>query len=309
MPGDSIIGFVEATIRMSIPILLASLGGMFTARAGIINFALEGIMLNGAFMAAYGSYITGSPWLGVLFGMVGGLVAALILGFTSITAKVNQVVAGTGINILFQGLTSYLLGVIFGIGSAPSNVPSFKALPIPILRNIPIIGKILFNQLPIVYIAIILVPICWYAIYKTPFGLKLRAVGEHPKAADSVGINVTRIKWTAIIISGILGGFGGAFLSIGQLSVFMEKMTAGRGYVAWAAVTVGKWNPLGILGASVLFGGADALQLRLQTMGINVPYQLFMMLPYVLTMLALAGVVGRTVGPASMGKPYYKEEK
>jgi simple sugar transport system permease protein len=309
MPGDSIIGFVEATIRMSIPILLASLGGMFTARAGIINFALEGIMLNGAFMAAYGSYITGSPWLGVLFGMVGGLVAALILGFTSITAKVNQVVAGTGINILFQGLTSYLLGVIFGIGSAPSNVPSFKALPIPILRNIPIIGRILFNQLPIVYIAIILVPICWYAIYKTPFGLKLRAVGEHPKAADSVGINVTRIKWTAIIISGILGGFGGAFLSIGQLSVFMEKMTAGRGYVAWAAVTVGKWNPLGILGASVLFGGADALQLRLQTMGINVPYQLFMMLPYVLTMLALAGVVGRTVGPASMGKPYYKEEK
>jgi simple sugar transport system permease protein len=309
MPGDSIIGFVEATIRMSIPILLASLGGMFTARAGIINFALEGIMLNGAFMAAYGSYITGSPWLGVLFGMVGGLVAALILGFTSITAKVNQVVAGTGINILFQGLTSYLLGVIFGIGSAPSNVPSFKALPIPILRNIPIIGKILFNQLPIVYIAIILVPICWYAIYKTPFGLKLRAVGEHPKAADSVGINVTRIKWTAIIISGILGGFGGAFLSIGQLSVFMEKMTAGRGYVAWAAVTVGKWNPLGIFGASVLFGGADALQLRLQTMGINVPYQLFMMLPYVLTMQALAGVVGRTVGPASMGKPYYKEEK
>lgn len=309
MPGDSIIGFVEATIRMSIPILLASLGGMFTARAGIINFALEGIMLNGAFMAVYGSYITGSPWLGVLFGMVGGLVAALILGFTSITAKVNQVVAGTGINILFQGLTSYLLGVIFGIGSAPSNVPSFKALPIPILHNIPVIGRILFNQLPIVYIAIILVPVCWYTIYKTPFGLKLRAVGEHPKAADSVGINVPRIKWTAIIISGILGGFGGAFLSIGQLSVFMEKMTAGRGYVAWAAVTVGKWNPFGILGASVLFGGADALQLRLQTMGINVPYQLFMMLPYVLTMLALAGVVGRTVGPASMGKPYYKEEK
>lgn len=309
MGGSNIIGFLEATIRLSIPIILASLGGMFTARAGIINFALEGIMLNGAFMAVYGSYITKNPWLGALFGMFGGLVAALILGFTSITAKVNQVVAGTGINILFQGLTSYLLGVIFGVGSAPSNVPSFKALQIPILHRIPIIGDILFNQIPLVYIAIILIPICWYTIFKTPFGLNLRAVGEYPKAADSVGVNVNKIKWIAIVISGLLGGLGGAFLSIGQLSVFMENMTAGRGYVAWATVTVGKWNPFGILGASLLFGAADSLQLRLQAMKINLPSQIFMMLPYVLTMLVLAGVVGRTLAPAFMGKPYNKEDK
>lgn len=309
MDGGSIIGFVEATVRLSTPILLASLGGMFTARAGIINFALEGIMINGAFFAVYGSYITGSPWVGVLFGIAGGLIAASVLGFASITAKVDQVVAGTGINILFLGLTSYLLGIVFGIGSAPSNVPSFKALPIPVLHNIPIVGDILFNQIPLVYISIILVPICWYVVYKTPFGLKLRAIGEYPKAADSVGINVTRTKWMAIIISGILGGFGGAFLSIGQLSVFMERMTAGRGYVAWATVTVGKWNPFGIYGASLLFGAADALQLRLQAVGIKVPYQFFMMLPYVLTMLVLAGVVGRTVAPAFMGKPYRKEER
>lgn len=309
MDGGSIIGFVEATVRLSTPILLASLGGMFTARAGIINFALEGIMINGAFFAVYGSYITGSPWVGVLFGIAGGLIAAAVLGFASITAKVDQVVAGTGINILFLGLTSYLLGIVFGIGSAPSNVPSFKALPIPVLHNIPIVGDILFNQIPLVYISIILVPICWYVVYKTPFGLKLRAIGEYPKAADSVGINVTRTKWMAIIISGILGGFGGAFLSIGQLSVFMERMTAGRGYVAWATVTVGKWNPFGIYGASLLFGAADALQLRLQAVGIKVPYQFFMMLPYVLTMLVLAGVVGRTVAPAFMGKPYRKEER
>lgn len=309
MGGSNIIGFLEATIRLSTPIILASLGGMFTARAGIINFALEGIMLNGAFMAVYGSYLTKNPWLGALFGMIGGLVAALILGFTSITAKVNQVVAGTGINILFQGLTSYLLGVIFGIGSAPSNVPSFKALQIPILHRIPIIGDILFNQIPLVYIAIILIPICWYTIFKTPFGLNLRAVGEYPKAADSVGVNVNKIKWKAIVISGLLGGLGGAFLSIGQLSVFMENMTGGRGYVAWATVTVGKWNPFGILGASLLFGAADSLQLRLQAMKINLPSQIFMMLPYVLTILVLAGVVGRTSSPAFMGKPYNKEDK
>jgi general nucleoside transport system permease protein len=309
MDGDSILGFIEATVRLSTPLLLASLGGMFTARAGIINFALEGIMINGAFFAVYGSHLTGSPWLGVLFGIAGGLIAASVLGFASITAKVDQVVAGTGINILFLGLTSYLLGIVFGIGSAPSNVPSFKAVPIPVLHDIPIIGQILFNQIPLIYIAIILIPVCWYTVYKTPFGLKLRAVGEYPRAADSVGINVNKIKWIAIIVSGILGGLAGAFLSIGQLSVFMEKMTAGRGYVAWATVTVGKWNPFGIYGASLLFGAADALQLRLQAVGIKVPYQFFMMLPYVLTMLVLAGIVGRTVAPTFMGKPYHKEEK
>lgn len=309
MDVTNIVGFIQATIRMSTPILLASLGGLFTARVGIINFALEGIMIAGAFMGVYGSYLTGNPWFGALLGMLGGLAAALILGFTSITAKVDQVVAGTGINILFLGLTSYLLNVVFGIGAKPSKVAAFQELPIPVLHKIPIVGEIFFNQIPLVYIAVLLIPLCYFIIYKTSFGLSMRAVGEHPRAADSLGINVIRTRYIAIIISGLLGGLGGAFLSIAQLSVFMEKMTAGRGYVAWSTVTVGKWNPLGILGASLLFGAADALQLRLQAFGIKVPYQFFLMLPYVLTMLVLAGVVGRTVAPGSMGKPYSKEGK
>lgn len=309
MDANNIMGFIQATIRMSTPIVLAGLGGLFTARAGIINFALEGIMIMGAFMGVYGSYISGSPWVGALMGMLGGMMASLILGFMSITAKVDQVVAGTGINILFLGLSSYLLNILFGIGGKPSKVVAFQDVPIPFLSDIPVVGKIFFNQNPLVYIAFLLVPICYYVIYRTPFGLALRAVGEHPRAADSVGINVIKIRYTAIIISGLLGGLGGAFLSIAQLSVFMEKMTAGRGYVAWSTVTVGKWNPFGIFGASLLFGAAEALQLRLQAFGIEIPYQFFLMLPYVLTMLVLAGVVGRTVGPGAMGKSYAKEGK
>lgn len=309
MELSNIVGFIQATIRMSTPILLASLGGVFTARVGIINFALEGIMLVGAFMGVYGSYFTGNPWVGVALGAVGGMLTALILGYMSITVKVDQVVAGTGINILAIGLTSYLLNMVFGIGAKPSAVASLKAWPIPGLSKLPVLGPVLFDQIPLVYIAFLLVPLTWYIIYKTPFGLSLRAVGEHPRAADSLGINVGLVRYIAVIISGILGGMGGAFLSIGQLSVFMEKLTSGRGYVAWSTVTVGKWNPLGIMGASLLFGAADALQLRLQAVGIKVPYQFFLMLPYILTMLVLAGVVGRTVAPAAMGKPYSREGK
>jgi simple sugar transport system permease protein len=304
-----IIGFLEASIRVSTPILLAALGAMFTARAGIINFAMEGIMIMGAFFGVYGSNLSGSPWVGALFGMLGGAAVALILGFTSITAKVDQVVAGTGINILFLGLTSYLLGIVYGIGSQPSQVPSFQRMALPLLGKIPVIGPLLFNQLPLVYIAFLLVPVCWYVVNKTPYGLSLQAVGEHPRAADSLGINVVKIRYGAIVISGLLGGLGGAFLSIGQLSVFMEKMTAGRGYMAWSVVTIGKWNPAGIMAASLLFGGAEAIQLRLQAIGIEIPHHFFLMLPYVLTMLVLTGFVGRTVSPKAMGKPYTKGER
>jgi ABC-type uncharacterized transport system permease subunit len=307
--GASILGLIQAAIRMSTPILLASLGGMFTARVGIINFALECIMIVGAFFGVYGSYVTGNPWLGALMGAIGGIVVALILGFMSITAKVDQVVAGTGINILFLGLTSYLLNIIFGIGAKPSKVNSFVEVPLPLLSDIPILGDVLFNQIPLVYLAIILVPICWYIVYKTSFGLNMRAVGENPRAADSVGLNVIAIRYIAIVISGFLGGLGGAFLSIGHLSVFMEKMTAGKGYVAWSSVTVGKWNPIGILGAALLFGTAEAFQLRLQAVGIEIPHQFFLMLPYVLTMLVLTGFVGKTVSPGALGKPYSKESK
>lgn len=304
---DILTGFLEAMVRMSCPIMLASLGALFTARSGIINFAMEGIMIMGAFFGVYGSYISGNPWLGALLGMLGGLAASMVLGIMSISVKVDQVVAGTGINVLFLGLTSYLFTVMYP-GGQPSSVTPFPAVSIPVLSSIPVIG-VIFRQNLLTYFAFILVPVIWYLLNRTSFGLCLRSVGEQPHAADSLGINVDRMRYIAIIVSGLLGGLGGAALSLGQVSVFMENMTSGRGYVAWSAVTVGKWNPFGIMGASLLFGGAEAVQLRLQAMGIELPHQFFQMLPYALTMIVLAGVVGRTVGPKAMGKAFLKGER
>lgn len=305
---DVINGFLEAAIRTSTPILLASLGAVFTARSGIINFAMEGIMIMGAFFGVYGSYLTGNPWVGALMGMGAGLAAAMVLGVLSIDFKVNQVVAGAGINALFLGLTSYLFNVFYTI--KPASVPGFHSIALfpENVTGIPIAGMLLDQQL-LTYLAFLLVPVIWYIMNRTSFGLCLRAAGEQPHAADSLGINVRKMRYIAIVISGLLGGLGGVALSLGQLSVFMESMTAGRGYLAWSAVTVGKWNPVGIMGASLLFGGASALQVRLQAMGLNVPHQFFAMLPYLLTMIVLAGVVGRTVSPASMGKPFIKGER
>lgn len=306
---DILTGFLDAMIRMSCPIMLASLGALFTARAGIINFAMEGIMIMGAFFGVYGSYLTGSPWMGALLAMAGGLVAALVLGVMSISVKVDQVVAGTGINVLFLGLTSYLFTVLYP-GGQPSSVDAFQALEIPVLSSIPLIG-VLFKQSLLTYLAFLLVPLIYYVLNRTSFGLCLRSVGEQPHAADSLGINVDRTRYISILVAGLLGGLGGAALSLGQVSVFMENMTSGRGYVAWSAVTVGRWNPVGIMGASLLFGGAEAVQLRLQAVGIEIPHQFFQMLPYVMTMVVvvIASVVGRSVGPKAMGKPFIKGER
>ena len=295
---DIVSGFLEAMVRMACPIMLASLGALFTARSGIINFAMEGIMIMGAFFGVYGSYLSGNPWVGALLGMLGGLTAAVVLGVMSITVKVDQVVAGTGINVLFLGLTSYLCTELYPNGQ-PSSVEAFQSVEIPVLSSLPVIG-VFFQQNMLVYLAFLLVPLIWYLLNRTTFGLCLRSVGEQPHAADSLGINVNRMRYIAILLAGILGGLGGAALSLGQVSVFMENMTSGRGYVAWSAVTVGKWNPIGIMGASLLFGGAEAVQLRLQALGIEIPQQFFQMLPYLLTMVVLAGVVGRTVGPKAI---------
>ena len=304
---DILSGFLEAMVRMACPIMLASLGAVFTARSGIINFAMEGIMIMGAFFGVYGSYMTGNPWVGAVLGMLGGLAAAMVLGVMSISVKVDQVVAGTGINVLFLGLTSYLFTVMYPNGQ-PSSVTGFPSLEIPVLSAIPGIGGI-FRQNLLTYLAYLMVPVLWYILNRTTFGLCLRFVGEQPHAADSLGINVDRMRYIAIVISGLLGGLGGVALSLGQVSVFMENMTSGRGYVAWSAVTVGKWNPFGIMGASLLFGGAEAVQLRLQAIGIEIPHQFTQMLPYLLTMIVLAGVVGKTVGPKAMGKPFVKGER
>lgn len=300
-------GFIEATIRTSTPLLLASLGALFTAQSGVINMAMEGIMISGCFFGMLGSHLTGNPVMGALMGMLGGLIAAMILGLTSITFKVNQVVAGTGINALFLGLTSFLLNTIFG-PTKPSRVTGFSVIEVPVLSEIPILGAF-FRQNVLTWIAFALVFVATYVIKKTSFGLSLRAVGQQPHAADSLGISVNKMRYISVIIAGLLGGLGGVSLSLGQLNVFMENMTSGRGYIAWSTVTVGRHSPLGILGASSLFGGAEALQVRLQAAGVEIPHQLVSMLPYVLTIVVLVSVVRRSTSPRSMGKPFIKGER
>lgn len=306
---EMIQGSLDAIMRNATPLVLTALGGMYTARAGILNFSLEGIMIIGAFNAVWGSYLTGSPWFGLVLAMAGGLLMSLILGFCSITAKVNQVVAGTGINVLGLGLSSYLNNLVYGYGVQPTNVASFKPIAIPLLSDIPVIGDMIFNQTVLTYIMYGVIIISWFVIFKTPFGLSLRAIGDSPHAAASLGINVDRRKYQAVVLSGILGGIGGAYLSVGALSSFLDGMTSGRGYLAWGVVTVGKWNPFGILAAGLVFGAGESLQMRLQSLGVDIPYQFLVMVPYLLTLLVMNGFIGKTEAPHALGVPYIKGEK
>lgn len=300
-------GLLDSAIATGCPIMLCGLACLFCARCGIINFTMEGVMTMGAFFGVYGSYLTGSPWIGMLFGMVAGLIASLLFGVMAISVKVNQVVVGAGINSLCLGLSSYLLNICYPDG-VPTQVTGFEYLDIGTLSETPF-AEILFGQQTPTYIAFLLVPVIWFIFNKTSFGMALRACGEQPHAADSLGINVYKKRYTAIVISGLLGGMGGAALSLGQMSMFTVGMVAGRGYMSWSVVNIGKYSPIGIMLASMLFGGASALQVRMKALGIDIPSQFFSMFPYVLTMIVLATVIGRSVGPKAMGKPFIKGER
>lgn len=309
MSLEALESMLKSVMGYATPLILAALGGMYTAKVAVLNFSLEGIMIMGACMGCYGSWLTGSAWGGALFGMLGGLSMALVLGFASIETKVNQVVAGTGVNVLGLGLSIFLSSIIYGSAGQPTKVAAFSPIDIPVLSDIPVVGQMLFYQHPLTYIMYGVIIVSWFVIYKTPFGLNMRAVGDHPAAADSLGIHVNGLRWKAVVISGLLGGLAGAALSIGSLSTFQENMTAGRGYLAWGVVTVGKWNPIGILLAGLVFGCGEAVQMRLQMDGFNIPYQFLSMLPYILTMLVVNGVIGKSEPPFAMGKPFVKGEK
>lgn len=308
------VALFASTIRSAAPLILAALGGIFSERSGIVNIALEGIMLSGAFFAMLFSYLGTQYGLPPLVSAISGTLAALVFGFlismihavVSIRFRANQIVSGVAINILALGLTGFLLQQIFNTSGNSPSVPSLGAMPIPGLASIPIIGPIFFNQPPLVYLALIAVPVSAFVLFRTPLGLRLRAVGEHPKAADTVGVNVFKLRYLGVALSGLLAGLGGAYLSIGQLNIFSENMTNGRGYIALAAVIFGKWNPWGALGACLLFGLADAIQISLQNAGVQIPSDFLLMLPYVLTLVALAGFIGRAEPPAAAGEPYEK---
>lgn len=301
-----LIALLSASIRLTVPILFASLGGMFSELSGVNNIGLEGIMLVGAFTGVVGSYYSGSYWIGALFAIICGILIAAVFAYATVKIKINQIVSGVAINLLAVGLTSFFFRALFGITTVPITVNAFGPLEIPVLSRIPIIGEVLFKQTILVYIAFILVPISAYILYRTSWGLNIRTVGEHPMAADTVGIPVNKIRAICVLLSGALGGLGGCFLSLGQFNMFVDNMVSGRGFIAVAAVIFGKWSPKGILIASLLFGFADALQIRVQMTGLNIPYQFLLMFPYLLTIVAVTGIVGKTSAPKALGRPYEK---
>jgi simple sugar transport system permease protein len=299
------VGLFAAALRMATPIAFAALGGIFSERVGIINIGLEGMMLTSAFTGVAVSYFTENPWFGVIAAIFTGGLLGLFHAILTIKFQGNQIVSGTGINIFAMGFTAYMSQTIWGSRGASESVRGLDVLAVPILKDIPVIGDIIGNHSPLVYIMILLTILSHIIIFKTPLGLRIRAVGEHPAAADTAGINVYRIQYICVIYSGVLAGLGGAFLSLGHLKLFTWGMTGGRGFIAMAAMIFGKWIPLGSLGASLLFGLTDALQMRLQALGV-LPPQVILSIPYLLTIAVLAGVVGRATPPSDY-KPYVKE--
>lgn len=296
-----IFSLLFATIRSATPLIFAALGGLFSERSGVINIALEGLMLAGAFTAAVVTLQTHNPYFGFAAGLVAGAALALVYAVACIKFEADQVVAGMAINFLMIGLPALISGVIYdSTGSTPQIAIADK---MPMVTNNLSWGSIL---------AFALVPICWYVLYKTPFGLRLRAVGENPAAADAAGVNVIKFRYLAVMISGILAAAGGAYLSTGQSSLFTKQMTAGRGFIALAALILAKWRPVPVLLACLFFGFTEALTITIQGMiklpsGEGIPVQFIEMIPYVLTIIVLAGFIGTSRAPKALGIPYKKE--
>lgn len=300
-------GFYSSILRMATPILLAAMGGVVAERSGVLTFCAEGFMLSGAFFGVLGSALTHNVWIGFLTALLASLVMALIYAYFVVTIGANQVVSSVALNIFSFGLTSFLFSSIFGVLQVPLQAPKLTALSIPLLSKIPMIGPILFKQVPIVYIALITLPIISFILFKTEWGLNVRAIGEHPLAADTLGINVFKIRYQTIILAGLMAGVGGAFLSIGQLGSFVDNMASGRGFIAYTAIVFGKWLPGGTYLGCLLFGFADALQMRIQGIGIDIPAQLLIAAPYILTIIVLTFFVGNAKMPTASGTAFKRE--
>jgi len=284
-----VIALLFGTLRTATPLLFASLGGLFSERGGVVNIALEGILLVGAFAAAVATVKTGSPVLGVLAAMAAGMLLASLHALATLRFGVDQIVSGVALNLLALGLTEFLMWILFGSGSNSPRLEAWSG------------SGILVEMPPLTWAALLAVPLAALILYRTRFGLRLRAVGEHPEAAETLGIPVLRMRLYGLLISGLLGGAGGAFLSL-NAHYFVKNRSAGRGFIAMAALIFGKWTPGGVLGATLLFGFAEALQGHLHLPWL--PARLVQMLPYLLTMVALVGVIGRSRAPSALGKPY-----
>ncbi len=299
---------VYATLRLTTPLLFAALGGLLCERAGVLNIGLEGMMLGGALTAYVVALRTGNPWLGILAALAVGASTGLLFAVVVVTFRANQIVSAVGLNILMLGLTGVALRAAVGLSTGQSPAPTIPIWKIPGLADLPLIGPVLFAHLPFVYLVFLLAGVMAFIFYRTTWGLAIRAVGENPRAAETVGIDVIRVRYVTVVWSGIFAALGGAMLSIGYLNTFQEGLTAGRGFIAFSAIIFGRYTPLGTLLASLLFGFTDALQLRIQAFGILIPYQFLVVLPYIVTLLALF-VAGRSKGPAASGVPYVPGEE
>jgi ABC-type uncharacterized transport system ATPase subunit/ABC-type uncharacterized transport system permease subunit len=298
--------FVVASLIAMTPLLLAALGGLFNELAGVLNLALEAMMLCGALAAYMGALAGHSPWIGLLAAMLVGMLIGLIHAWFSVSLRVDQIVSAVGLNLFALAATAYIFRLRFGNLPQFPSAPGFGTLSIPLLSSLPYVGAAFFQLNALVYLALLLVPLVWFILYRTSWGLALRAVGEKPLVATTVGISVERVRYLALLVSGALAGAGGAALvSASGVNAFQENITAGRGYVAFAAIVFGRWHPLGILLGVLLFGFGDALQIRLQAYGVNVPYQLLETLPYVITLLVLILFMRHARGPAASGQPYH----
>jgi general nucleoside transport system permease protein len=299
-----------ATLRYATPLVFAALGGLFSERSGVVNIGLEGMMLIGAFFAVWGSDVTGTWTLGLAIGIGAGALLGLLHAFFSISLRADQIVSGFAINFLALGLTSYLFLRIYGKEGTPTGLSTIPDLSLGFLGSIPGVGDflddVLGQQSLMIWLAIVLVVVVWIVVFKTPTGLRIRSVGEHPRAADTVGINVYAIRYSAVTLSGMLAAAGGAYLSLAFSETFDQNISAGRGYIALAALIFGSWRPFGAAAACLLFGFSSALSDNLQTYSTSVS-NLFEALPYALTLVAVAGVIGRSIPPAAVGRPYVKQ--
>jgi len=305
---DALVLFLEASVRLGVPLALAAMGESITERSGVINIGLEGSIIAGALGGALGALGLGHAAGGVLVGALAGLVVAGVFAAFSIGLRTDQIITGTAVTLAGLGLTGAIYQARFGATGTALTLPTLAPLPIPLLSEIPLVGTALFAQAPTAYLAYALAPLLWYYLFRTAWGLELRAVGEAPDAAAAAGVRVRWVRSWATLIGGALAGLAGAHLALAHAGTFAENMSAGRGFIAIAVVVLGRWNPVWVLVAALLFGAASAFQFLLQALGLDLPYQLFLALPYLLTLAALAGWVGRSRAPAALAMPWPAEE-
>jgi len=297
-------GLFAATLRWATPLTFGAIGGLFSERTGVVNIGLEGAMLFGAFFAVWGAAETGNWFVGVLAALAIGALVGLLHAVFCVHLRADQIVVGTAVNLLALGVTSFLLRKIYGFSGTPAELDQIPNVSIPLIRDIPFVGDVIGDMNLLIWVGLATVPLAWLIIFRTPLGLRMRAVGENPRAAETVGIGVYLIRDLGVVVSGMLAALGGAYLSLAFTGSFNEGMTAGRGFIALAVLILGKWRPFPILASALLFGFASALADRLGSVGISA--DLLKGLPYIVTLIALVGFIGRSTAPAADGKPYVR---